>query len=321
MTVRTRITSTPSTVENCEKIEASSENEYKSKLENITVQNSVCLTIYFTESSTWKLENSSSRSEMIEKLILVGNTDTKQLSVVLNRFNFANKISFGQVTGKFGLIGGAHIISHNLGTKIYLLNLNEIIFENINGTHIFDYLSQRFYVNAVKSLRIKSIEIDESNVIGIRQFLKQCKYSLEILELSEVMWKVAIYDSFSYAVPNLKELRIDFLFPIHKNIEFLGGFKAAEQLSKIISMRGYLPYSQFLSVFDFKFIKYLTLGVEISDEVTSLDNLFPIDVLHMLEYMELYLKFSNTSKCYLLIDYNIERSYETKLHSNCDEDF
>lgn len=265
------------------------------------------------------------KTNQVKEIVLVGCVEMFQLSVLLDKFNYAYKITFGQTHEIFCESNTIHKVQGDSRrasrTKISLLNLTEIVIQNIDCARIFEFLSKTFYMNAVKSLKIKNIDIDYTNVLGIRLLLKQFKYSLEILHFTDVVWKVPLYDSSSYAVPNLKELEIDFLSPRNANIDFLGGFKAAEHLSKIASTQGYLPYSQYLSVFDYKMIQHVTLGVDISDSVTSLDKLFPINLLPKLDYMELFLNFSELSKCDLLLDYDFRRSYDTKLHSNCDNNF
>lgn len=271
------------------------------------------------------MQNSSIDAEIVKEVVLSGCFDMAILPEILEKFKFAYKITFGQKNAIFCNKNPESWFDYNLKylqkAKTNLLNLSEIVFESINCTKIFNFLSKSFYMNGITGLKIKGIDIDETNILGIRQLLQQFKYSLEILHFTDVLWKTSLFDNFSYDIPQLIELQIDFVAQNDTNINYFQGFNAAEKILTIRSLKGFLPFEQFSSLLKFKLLKNLVTGVEISDEVTTLDSLFPVDSLPNLDSMELYLKFSNISKCYLLLDYAIKRSYKIRLHNNCDVNF
>lgn len=269
---------------------------------------------------SWRRDSLNLKAEQVIDLKMDGCIPPYLAISLLQQFYFVKNLTIVNESGfpcETGIINLTYRISSQFKTT--LNNLMHINVANItNSNEVFTILANWFVMPSVKILKINTIILDNNNVFSARQLLYHIKFSIEVLDLLNILWETSLFAEIDFEFLNLYELRMDFVCQKACKYKFLARIPLyASNLRNLISEQGYLPYSENNQIMQLKKVEYLkySLIVPIHEGVVDLA-IFRVRCRN-LKYFYLYIKFQNFTNCCIQGKEILSGFFITEIGSNC----
>lgn len=265
----------------------------------------------------WNLQNHNFQSSKVIEISLFGCVSPKYIDEIFQNFTSLKNLS---------IVGSDNItckIDKKFPTiKNHALFLNNLTYLSIHNTSnyvdILNLFSNNYKMPSVIIVDISNVNGNHENVLITQRFMKNIRYSLEILNFSNITWESSPFQNFGYSFLELYKLKMDFICQSNENCQFIAGLDViTPKLKNLLSNQGYLLYSNESDIFKLKSLETLELNFIVPNTVKVFDVSNFKDELPALNCLHLYLNFQDLQSCKIVGKRNDKYTLEVSIHSNC----